>query len=183
MYYTRQRLLLSVCVVVPLCVCVCRVCCVTINFIISTGLTLSHSQCVLLDSNIDPTMRLQSLNLLVIYILFVLQETESFLQAPAKSLSKNAPSCSRSTLTLHAIDVNTYPDSKRRLALIQRQVESNLAPDVLNLKFLTETVRDMEQESSQAEFWDDQEKAQGVLSEMNRCTITYQLRISLMHNY
>lgn len=115
-------------------------------------------------------MRLQPLNLLFVYILFVLQETESFLQLPARILSKNVPACLLSTLTLHAapIDVNTYPDSKRRLALIQKQVESNLAPDVLNLKFLTETVRDMEQESSQAGFWDDQEKAQGLLSEMNR---------------
>lgn len=128
-------------------------------------------------------MRLQPLNLLFVYILFVLQETESFLQLPARILSKNVPACLLSTLTLHAapIDVNTYPDSKRRLALIQKQVESNLAPDVLNLKFLTETVRDMEQESSQAGFWDDQEKAQGLLSEMNRCKGDYQLRMYLMH--
>ena len=50
-------------------------------------------------------------------------------------------------------------------------VNSNLAPDVLNMKVLQQTVRDMEEESSQAEFWDNQEKAQALLSEMNRLKI------------
>ena len=68
-------------------------------------------------------------------------------------------------------DVNALPDSKRRLQEVKEMVNSNLAPDVLNMKVLQQTVRDMEEESSQAEFWDNQEKAQALLSEMNRLKI------------
>ena len=112
--------------------------------------------------------------LILLLIISKLHETDSFLQSPmAGTVSKSAVFPSSSSCKLHAIavDVNSYPDSKRRLTVLQKQVESNLAPDVLNLKFLTETVKDMEQESSQAGFWDDQDKAQAVLSEMNRCKI------------
>ena len=65
-------------------------------------------------------------------------------------------------------DVNALPESKRRVGALSKKVTSNLAPDVLNIRMLRETVKDMEQESSQAGFWDDQDKAQALLSEMNR---------------
>ena len=66
-------------------------------------------------------------------------------------------------------DVNALPDSKRRLSEVMGMVISNL--DVLNVKILHQKVRDMEEESSQAEFWENQEKAQALLLEMNRLKI------------
>lgn len=66
------------------------------------------------------------------------------------------------------IEVNALPDCKRRLAQAAEKVSSNLAKDVLNVAYLKQTVKDMEQESSQPEFWDDQAKAQEVLGELNR---------------
>jgi len=66
------------------------------------------------------------------------------------------------------IDVNAYPDSKRRLSQLITKVDSNLDVEVLNVNYLRENVKDMELESSQPEFWSDQEKAQSLLSEMNR---------------
>ena len=66
------------------------------------------------------------------------------------------------------VDVNALPDSKRKLIEITEKVTSNLAKDVMNVGQLRESVRDMEQESSQPGFWDDQEKAQALLSELNR---------------
>ena len=66
------------------------------------------------------------------------------------------------------VDVNALPDSKRRIAELKTKVENNLSKDVLNLGNLRGQVKDMEQESSQPEFWDDQDKAQKLLSELNR---------------
>jgi PCRF domain len=66
------------------------------------------------------------------------------------------------------VDINALPDSKRRLGELAVKVDSNLAKDVMNLPQLRQSVRDMEQESSQPNFWDDQAKAQSLLSEMNR---------------
>jgi len=64
--------------------------------------------------------------------------------------------------------INALPDVKRKLVEMRSKVSSNLATDVLNLKALRESIRDMESESSQPSFWDDQEKAQSLLSELNR---------------
>ena len=65
-------------------------------------------------------------------------------------------------------DVNAYPDSRRKIAELKIKVDSNLSKDVMNIAMLKESVRDMEQESSQPGFWDSQEKAQELLTEMNR---------------
>ena len=79
-----------------------------------------------------------------------------------------------STLVLHdsnsesAGDVNAYPDSRRKIAELKLKVDANLSKDVMNMAMLKESVRDMEQESSQPGFWDSQEKAQDLLTEMNR---------------
>lgn len=65
-------------------------------------------------------------------------------------------------------DVNVYPDSRRKIAELKIKVDSNLSKDVMNVAMLKESVRDMEEESSQPGFWDSQEKAQDLLTEMNR---------------
>lgn len=65
-------------------------------------------------------------------------------------------------------DINALPDSKRRLAEALVKIESNLAKDVLNVNNLRAEVKDMEMESAQPGFWDNQEKAQALLSELNR---------------
>lgn len=65
-------------------------------------------------------------------------------------------------------DVNAYPDSRRKIAELKIKVDANLSKDVMNVAMLKESVRDMEQESSQPGFWDSQEKAQDLLTEMNR---------------
>eukprot|EP01041_Mallomonas_annulata_P004200 gene4200-8352_t len=67
-----------------------------------------------------------------------------------------------------SIDVNALPDAKRKLGELQIKITSNLSPDVLNVQALRASVKDMEQESGQPGFWDNQEKAQTLLSEMNR---------------
>ena len=66
------------------------------------------------------------------------------------------------------LDVNALPDSKRRLEEVSGKIQSNLSKDVMDVGYLRESVRDMELESSQPGFWDDQEKAQSLLTEMNR---------------
>lgn len=65
-------------------------------------------------------------------------------------------------------DVNVYPDSRRKIAELKIKVDSNLSKDVMNVAMLKESIRDMEEESSQPGFWDSQEKAQDLLTEMNR---------------
>ena len=65
-------------------------------------------------------------------------------------------------------DVNAIPDCKRRLGEVKGKIDSNTQKDVVNLIYLKGEVNDMEQESSQPGFWDDQTKAQTLLSEMNR---------------
>lgn len=66
------------------------------------------------------------------------------------------------------VDVNALPEAKRKLADLLENINSNLSPDVMNVQALRASIRDMEEESSQPSFWDNQEKAQGILSEMNR---------------
>ena len=65
-------------------------------------------------------------------------------------------------------DVNAYPEAKRRLSEAMEKVSSNTSPDVLDLRALREKIQDMELESSQPGFWDEQEKAQTLLAEMTR---------------
>ena len=65
-------------------------------------------------------------------------------------------------------DVNVYPDSRRKIAELKIKIDSNLSKDVMNVAMLKESIRDMEEESSQPGFWDSQEKAQDLLTEMNR---------------
>jgi peptide chain release factor 2 len=65
-------------------------------------------------------------------------------------------------------NVNAYPDSRRKVSELKIKIESNLSKDVMNVAMLKESVRDMEEESSQPGFWDAQDKAQDLLLEMNR---------------
>jgi peptide chain release factor 2 len=65
-------------------------------------------------------------------------------------------------------NVNAYPDSRRKVAELKLRIASNLSKDVMNVAMLTESVRDMEQESAQPGFWDSQEQAQILLAELNR---------------
>jgi peptide chain release factor 2 len=66
------------------------------------------------------------------------------------------------------VDVNAYPETKRRIAEAQAKVASNTSPDVMNLRALREKIQDMETESSQPGFWDNQEVAQILMAEMMR---------------
>jgi peptide chain release factor 2 len=77
----------------------------------------------------------------------------------------------RMSTVADGFDVNALPDCKRRVVEVAQKVASNLGNDVLNLASLRQSVRDMEQESSQPEFWEDQAKAQEVLAELNRVKI------------
>lgn len=70
--------------------------------------------------------------------------------------------------TLNDVDVNALPDSKRRLSEALVKIESNLNKDVLNVNNLRSSIKDMETESAQPGFWDDQDTAQGLLTELNR---------------
>ena len=72
------------------------------------------------------------------------------------------------TMKTVEIDVNAYPEAKRRLNEAMEKVSSNTSPDVLDLRALREKIQDMELESSQPGFWDQPEKAQILLSEMTR---------------
>lgn len=66
------------------------------------------------------------------------------------------------------IDVNVLPDSKRKLSEILEIITNNLAKDVIDYAALVQQVKDLEQESAQPEFWDDQSKAQATLAELNK---------------
>lgn len=66
------------------------------------------------------------------------------------------------------VTVNDLPESKRRMAELSDKIDINLNKGVIDYSRLVESVSDMEQESSQSEFWDDPEAAQLLLSEMNR---------------
>eukprot|EP01036_Dinobryon_divergens_P033341 gene33341-43104_t len=51
---------------------------------------------------------------------------------------------------------------------MSQKIDSNLGKDVIDYKALVSSLKDMETESSQADFWEDQTNAQKLLSEMNR---------------
>ena len=67
----------------------------------------------------------------------------------------------------NSADVNILPDSKRRFADIETRLQSNLAKDVLDIKSLQQQVRDLEEESTMPNFWDDTNAAQSQLSKLN----------------
>lgn len=81
--------------------------------------------------------------------------------SPAALRSTQSPSAP-------AVDVNAYPDSRRRIGEIKTKVTSNMAKDVIDINRLRQAVKDMEAESSQPQFWDNQDKAQELLSELNK---------------
>lgn len=83
------------------------------------------------------------------------------------SLAAAAPTAASASAA--SIDiVNAVPDSKRRLAEALVKIDSNLAKDVLNVNSLRREILDKETESAQPGFWDNQDKAQSLLSELNR---------------
>jgi peptide chain release factor 2 len=67
-----------------------------------------------------------------------------------------------------ASDTNIIPDSKRRLSELSIKMDEFLDKNVLDVHAFRESIRDMEMQSSQPNFWDDQDKAQSLLTEMNR---------------
>lgn len=60
------------------------------------------------------------------------------------------------------------PDLKRRLNEFESSVNSILATKLIDLNALKGVVKDLEEESSQESFWEDQDRAQSVLGELNR---------------
>jgi peptide chain release factor 2 len=64
------------------------------------------------------------------------------------------------------IDVNTLSESKRKITDLESKVNEFLSPGVLDVGALKASVRDMEEESAQPEFWDNQDKAQGLLKQL-----------------
>ena len=87
------------------------------------------------------------------------QKDRSLLSSLVVALAASAP---------QAVDVNAYPDSRRRLTEYKTTVTSNIENDIINVKSLKASIIDMEMESSQSNFWDNQEKAQELLTELNR---------------
>ncbi len=69
-------------------------------------------------------------------------------------------------------DVNALPDSKRRLSEIRAKLEENLSPNVINFDHLVGSVIDLEQTTMQPSFWDDSDKAQSTLTELNNVKAT-----------
>ena len=60
-----------------------------------------------------------------------------------------------------------FPDAKRKILELQGKVSGFMA-DVIDYKSLVEQIKDLEEESSQGGFWDDQSRAQDVLGKLNR---------------
>lgn len=67
-----------------------------------------------------------------------------------------------------SLDANAYPDCRRRLQENTKKIDSNMVKDVINYPELVSKVKDLEIESTQAAFWDDQTKAQQTLLDLNR---------------
>lgn len=114
-------------------------------------------------------------------LLFVAAESFSLVQhsrtihnlhTRPSSLGSIVPACTRSKLYAEAkevaSDINIIPDSKRRLSELSEMVQSNLSGDVVNYSGLMASVEALESASTAPDFWDDQQKAQSTLSEMNR---------------
>ena len=101
--------------------------------------------------------------LLLFLIILLLEYVNSF-----KSYSIRSTSLTFLRDKVTSIDVNIVPDSKRRLLEARDKVSSNLKADVIDYDGLIQKVKDHELESSKPDFWDDQQKAQGTLSEVTR---------------
>ena len=64
-------------------------------------------------------------------------------------------------------DPNALPNAKRQVGELADRVNANLVSEVLNVAALRAQAKDIEEESSQPNFWDDQENAQTQLAELN----------------
>lgn len=77
--------------------------------------------------------------------------------------SKHALKSTPSTIA----DANTLPDCKRRLESLVTKLGTSLSRESLGYKQLVFAAKDLEMTSMQPEFWDDQSKAQAVLTALN----------------
>lgn len=69
------------------------------------------------------------------------------------------------------VDVNIVADSKRRLGEVSLQVKENLSSDALNYGTLCERIKDLEIESSQESFWDNQLHAHDTMQQITTLKI------------
>jgi hypothetical protein len=66
------------------------------------------------------------------------------------------------------LNVNLYPETKKRLAAVSGKLESLLSGKVIDLQSLVAKRKDLEMETNQHDFWERQENAQTVLFELSR---------------
>ncbi len=89
-----------------------------------------------------------------------------------KLLNRVPNICSVSPTALNCVSaedlVNAIPDCKRRLEESENLIADNMRKDVLDVTGLQQQIKDMEMESSQPDFWDDADKAQKFMSELNK---------------
>jgi hypothetical protein len=69
-------------------------------------------------------------------------------------------------------DVNAITDAKRRLADVQMKIAANLDPSIINYVKLVERISDLEQQSSDVRFWEDQVVAKTTMAEVNNLKTT-----------
>jgi hypothetical protein len=69
-------------------------------------------------------------------------------------------------------DVNAITDAKRRLADVQLKIAANLEPSTINYVKLVERISDLEQQSSDVRFWEDQVVAKITMTEVNNLKAT-----------
>jgi peptide chain release factor 2 len=63
--------------------------------------------------------------------------------------------------------VNAIPDCKNRLSVVVELVKRNMDSTEVNMNFLTQGIKDLEQESAQPGFWDNATAAQKTMEHMN----------------
>ena len=97
-----------------------------------------------------------------IWLLMILLMTKAFMGPNVK------PEVGLMIRMSGADDPNALPNAKKRVQGLSERVASNLAPKVLNVAALKAQANDIEEESSQPNFWDDQKNAQSLLAELNR---------------
>jgi hypothetical protein len=97
---------------------------------------------------------------------FTLREKNSRLYLLQQTFSSK----SIATAQLKAVQnmVNDIPESKRRIVDLKLRISKNLSKGVINFDSLRRMVVDMELESSQDGFWDNQDAAQSKLAELAR---------------
>jgi hypothetical protein len=69
-------------------------------------------------------------------------------------------------------DVNAITDAKRRLIDVQLKIAANLEPSIINYVKLVERINDLEQQSSDMRFWEDQVVAKTTMAEANNLKTT-----------